>query len=67
MNREIPAIPRGFGDWGLAKPNRRRRVPGLEGAAVGVCLRCQVGRFGFASGSPTQGSNSSLPRAPVGD
>jgi hypothetical protein len=32
--------------------NRRLRVSGLDEAAVGVCLCCQVGRFGFASDSP---------------
>jgi hypothetical protein len=46
--REIPAIPRGFGGWALAHPNRRRRVRGLEGAAARVFLCWQIGRFGFA-------------------
>jgi hypothetical protein len=41
-----------FGRYALAHPNRRRRVSGLDDAAVGVCLCCQVGRFGFASDSP---------------
>ena len=32
-----------------AEPKRRLRFPGVKGAAVGDCLCCQVGRFGFAS------------------
>ena len=58
--------PRGFaGFWAraLANPNRRLRVPGLEDAAVGVCLCCQVGRFGFALDSPQQDQwRRTLPR-----
>jgi len=46
-----PVVSAGFRATGLAKPNRRRRVSGLEDAAVGVCLCCEVGRFGFARGS----------------
>ena len=53
--RVRPEKPRAFaGFWARAgaKPNRRLRVPCLEDAAVGVCLCCQVGRFGFAPASP---------------
>ena len=42
----------GFWARALVDPNRRPRVPGLEDAAVGTCLCCQVRRFGFASDSP---------------
>ena len=61
-----PPKLRGFaGFWGsaLANPNRRLRVPGLEGAAVGVCLCCQVGRFGFAPDSPQRGAGLSESRS----
>ena len=50
--RDIPAIPRGFGRWARAHPNRRPRVPRLEDAAVDVRLCGQVGRFGFVLDSP---------------
>ena len=49
-----PPKPRGcagFGVRALAEPNRRLRVPDPEDAAVGVCLCCRVGRFGFAPDS----------------
>jgi hypothetical protein len=53
--RRGPPEPRdcaGFWERALVDLNRRLRVPGLEDAAVGVCLCCQVGRFGFAFDSP---------------
>jgi hypothetical protein len=63
-----PPKPRGSaGFWAraLVDPNRRPRVPGLEGAAVAVCLWCQVGRFGLALDSPSEGRRSTdLPAPP---
>jgi hypothetical protein len=50
-----PPKPRGSaGFWAraLVDPNRRPWVSGLEDAAGGVCLCCEVGRFGFALNSP---------------
>jgi hypothetical protein len=47
-----PRIFAGFWARALLNPNQRLRVSGLEGAAVGVCLCCQVRRFGFATDSP---------------
>jgi hypothetical protein len=44
----------------LGKPKRRPRVLGLEDDAARVCLCCQVRRFGFASGSPSESSNPTL-------
>ena len=54
-----PPKPRdcaGFWARALVDPNRRPRVPGLEDAGFGVCLCCQVGRFGFARDSPAESS-----------
>jgi len=47
-----PGVSAGFRAAGLANPNRRLRVSGMEDAAAGLCLCCQVGRFGFAPDSP---------------
>jgi len=51
-DREIRAIPRGFGGRALAHPNQRRRFRSLEGAVARGFLCWQVGRFGFAFDSP---------------
>ncbi len=45
---EFSAIPRGLGRRGLARPNRRLRVRGLEETTAGNRLCWQFVRFGFA-------------------
>ena len=46
VGRPKPRGCAGFWARALAKPNRRLCVTGLECAAVGICLCCQVRRFG---------------------
>ena len=50
--REVPAIPRGFGDVGLANPNQRLNVSRTLGSVACAYLCCQVRWFGFALGCP---------------
>ena len=50
----------GFWEMALAKPDRRRWGLGLEEATFGVCLCCEVGRFGFALDSPESPENPEL-------
>ena len=46
-----PRVFAGFWVRALVKADRRRLIRGLEEAAFGVCLCCEVGRFGFARDS----------------
>ncbi len=45
--REVPAIPRGFGDVGLAYPNRRQSVMQIIDSVMLVCLFGETRRFGL--------------------
>ena len=50
---EIPAIPRGFGRWGLRNPNQRQVVGAPNGAIAVDFLCARFLRFGLRAETTT--------------